>query len=88
MQLSEMTIELMAAQCFSFFLAGFEGASTTLMFLLFELAHHPHIQSKLRKEIISTIESNGGEFTYEMMKSMPYLDMVIAGKSLYNLISA
>ncbi|XP_065214810.1 probable cytochrome P450 6a13 isoform X1 [Planococcus citri] len=74
----EMTIELMAAQCFLFFIGGFEGASTTLMLLLFEMAHNPDIQTKLRQEIISTLESNGGELTYEMMKKMPYLDMVLS----------
>ncbi|XP_065206696.1 uncharacterized protein LOC135836046 [Planococcus citri] len=74
----EMTIELMVAQCFLFFIGGFDGASTTLMLLLFEMAQNPDIQTKLRQEIISTIESNGGELTYDMMKKMPYLEMVLS----------
>ncbi|XP_065214745.1 probable cytochrome P450 6a21 [Planococcus citri] len=73
----EMSIELIAAQCFIFFVGGFEGASNTLMFTLFALAENPHIQSKLREEILSALESNGGELTYEMMKNIPYLEMVI-----------
>uniref|UniRef100_A0AAT9UTQ8 Cytochrome P450 6PZ24 n=1 Tax=Maconellicoccus hirsutus TaxID=177089 RepID=A0AAT9UTQ8_MACHI len=74
----EMTIELMAAQCFLFYAAGFEGASNTLMFLLYELAENPEIQNKLRNEIISAIDDNDGEFTYEMMRKLPYLEMVIS----------
>ncbi|XP_065214692.1 probable cytochrome P450 6a20 isoform X2 [Planococcus citri] len=74
----EMTPELIAAQCFLFFIGGFEGASNALMFLLFELTQHPDIQNKLREEILSTLESNNGEMTYEMMRKLPYLEMVIA----------
>uniref|UniRef100_A0AAT9UTI5 Cytochrome P450 6PZ18 n=1 Tax=Maconellicoccus hirsutus TaxID=177089 RepID=A0AAT9UTI5_MACHI len=74
----EMTIELMAAQCFLFFLGGFETSASALTFMLFELARNPHMQDKLRREILSTIENNGGEITYDMMKKMPYLDMIIA----------
>ncbi|XP_065215041.1 cytochrome P450 6k1-like [Planococcus citri] len=74
----EMTVELMAAQSFLFFIGGFEGASTTLMLLLFEMAQNPEIQTKLRQEIISTLESNGGELTYDVMKKMPYLEMVMS----------
>ncbi|XP_065206709.1 cytochrome P450 6k1-like [Planococcus citri] len=73
----EMSIELMAAQCFIFFVAGFEGSSNTIMFALFYLAENPHIQNKLRQEILSALETNGGELSYEMMRNIPYLNMVI-----------
>ncbi|XP_065214714.1 probable cytochrome P450 6a13 [Planococcus citri] len=73
----DLTIELMAAQCFIFFVGGFEGGASTIMYMLFELAQHPEIQDKVRQEILSTLESNEGELTYEMMKSMTYLNMVI-----------
>lgn len=75
----EMTLQLMAAQCLLFFIGGFEGTSSALTFLLFELARHPEIQDKLRDEITTVIESNDGQITYDLLKQMPYLDMVLAG---------
>ncbi|XP_065214863.1 probable cytochrome P450 6a13 [Planococcus citri] len=73
----EMSTELMAAQCFIFFLGGFESASSIIMFNLFWLAENPHIQNKLRQEILSALETNGGELSYEMMRNIPYLNMVM-----------
>lgn len=77
---SEITIELIAAQCFIFFIGGFESSASTLMYMLFELAQHPDVQNKVRQEILTTLESNGGEMTYEMMTSLTYLNMVIDGR--------
>ena len=74
-----MTLELMASQCFLFFIAGFEGTSAALSFLLYELAQHPEIQDKVRNEIISTIDNNGGEVNYDMLKQLSYLNMVLQG---------
>ncbi|XP_065206721.1 mucin-4-like [Planococcus citri] len=74
----EMTPELMTAQSFIFFVAGFETSSSTLSFMLLELAQHPHIQDKLRQEIRSVLENNDNQLTYEILKEMKYLDMVIA----------
>ncbi|XP_065214733.1 probable cytochrome P450 6a14 isoform X2 [Planococcus citri] len=73
----KMTVELVAAQCFLFIAGGFEGASVALSFLLYELAQHPQIQNKLRQEIISSIENNGGELKYDMLKNLSYLNMVL-----------
>ncbi|XP_065214787.1 probable cytochrome P450 6a21 [Planococcus citri] len=75
---AEITPEVMAAQCLLFFVAGFDTTSTALMFMLFELGSNLDIQEKLRQEILSTIEENGGEISYEMMRKMPYLEMIIA----------
>ncbi|XP_065214955.1 probable cytochrome P450 6a23 [Planococcus citri] len=73
----DMTVELMTAQCFLFFGAGFETSSSTLSFMLLELARNPHIQDKLRNEIRTVLENNNNELTYETIKQMKYLDMVI-----------
>lgn len=74
-----MTVELMAAQCFLFFGAGFETSSNTLSFLVLELAHNKQIQSKAREEIVKVLKKHGGELTYEALKEMSYLDMVLLG---------
>lgn len=85
--LGALTIEEVAAQAFAFFLAGFETSSTTMTFCLYELAVNPDIQEKARQEARKVIERHGGEFNYEAMTDMHYIDQVINGKCKLNLIS-
>ncbi|KAM0726381.1 Cytochrome P450 6k1 [Formica fusca] len=66
------------AQAAIFFAAGFETSATTLSFALYELALHPEIQNKLRKEILQMLVKSNGKITYEMIMSLPYLDMVFS----------
>lgn len=63
-----------------FFVAGFETNSTTISMALYELAIQPHIQNKLRAEILENMKSNGGELTYDGISEMKYLGMVVSGK--------
>ncbi|XP_043279161.1 cytochrome P450 6A1-like [Venturia canescens] len=72
----EMTDALLTAQLLVFFLAGFETSSTTMSNALYELAQHHSIQDKLRNEIKNELAKNNGQLTYEVIKSMKYLDMV------------
>ncbi|CAO1432976.1 unnamed protein product [Diamesa hyperborea] len=67
----------LAAQCFLFFLAGFETSSTTMTFALYELALNPDIQEKLRQEIKATLKKYDDKLTYEAMLDIKYLQMVI-----------
>uniref|UniRef100_A0A182Q3P6 Uncharacterized protein n=1 Tax=Anopheles farauti TaxID=69004 RepID=A0A182Q3P6_9DIPT len=72
-----MTLKELTAQAFVFFLAGFETSSTTQSFCLYELAKNPDIQERLREEINRAIDDNGGEVTYDVTMSIPYLNNVI-----------
>lgn len=57
------------AQAAVFFTGGFETSSTTLAFSLYELALHPEIQTRLRKEILEAIESNDDHrVTYDAVR--------------------
>jgi cytochrome P450 family 6 len=69
-----------AAQAFVFFIAGFETASSTMTFCLYELAINPDIQEVLRNEIDSVLEKHDGNVSYEAIQEMTYLDKVVAGK--------
>lgn len=75
-----LTVNQIAAQSFLFFAAGYETSSTTMLFTLYELALNQDIQTKLRQEIQKSFEKHG-EFSYEMMMDIPYLDQTINGKS-------
>jgi cytochrome P450 family 6 len=74
-----ITFNELAAQCFIFFLAGFETSSTTMTFALYELAMQPEIQDKLRDKINEAIAENDGKVDYDCLLSIKYLDQVING---------
>ncbi|XP_053683281.1 cytochrome P450 9e2-like [Sabethes cyaneus] len=67
------------AQCFIFFLAGFDTVSTCMSFLTYELAVNPDVQKRLSEEIKETEQSLGNEsLSYEVLQKMAYMDMVVS----------
>lgn len=76
----KLTVEEIAAQCFIFFVGGFETSSSTGTFVLFNLVRHPEVQEKLREEIKEVLKRHRNEINYEAMKEMKYLQMVIDGE--------
>ncbi|XP_030761383.1 cytochrome P450 6A1-like isoform X3 [Sitophilus oryzae] len=72
----DMTDNEIIAQCFLFFIAGFETSSITSMFAMFELAQNEKIQNKLREEIRSVLKKHGN-LCYEAVMEMDYLDKVV-----------
>ena len=66
--------EELIAQMFSLTLAGHETTSSTLSFLLYELARHPKYQERMRQEIRDAravvTTRNGTEFTVEDLDSL------------------
>lgn len=76
----ELSVAEMAAQTFAFFLAGFETSSATIAYALYELALNPQMQERLQQEITEVLERHNKEFTYEAIKEMEYLEMVIKGQ--------
>lgn len=69
----------LAAQCFIFFIGGFDTVSTTISFMAYELMKNQEVQLKLYEEILQTEEELNGEvITYEKIQSMKYLDQVVS----------
>ncbi|XP_064551997.1 uncharacterized protein LOC135437852 [Drosophila montana] len=77
-QRGELTLPEMAAQSFIFFVAGFDTSASTLGFALYELAKQPQLQLKLRQDIEQALQAHGGQFTYECMQELRYMELVIA----------
>ncbi|XP_968751.1 cytochrome P450 6a2 [Tribolium castaneum] len=64
------------AQCFLFFLAGFETSSQTISYTIHSLAYNQDVQDKLRKEIVDNLGSDFTKYTYDDVLKLPYLDKV------------
>lgn len=77
LQIVEMELDdnIMAAQVFIFFAAGFETSSSTTSFLLHQLAFHPDEQKKCQDEIDEVLNKYNGKLSYEAVQEMKYLEM-------------
>jgi cytochrome P450 family 6 len=76
----------MAAQAISFFSAGNDTTAMTLSFLLYELALNQDVQDRLRQELRENCDENG-DFTYEVLHKMKYLEMVLKGCNTSSVIA-
>lgn len=74
----QWTDDELVAQCFLFFLAGFDTSSTLLSFVAYELSVNPDIQQKLYEEVLATHKSlDSNKLNYDTVQKMKYMDMVI-----------
>ncbi|XP_076416789.1 lithocholate 6-beta-hydroxylase-like [Peromyscus maniculatus bairdii] len=71
--LSDMEI---TAQSFVFIFAGYEATSTSISFVMYQMATHPAVQKKLQDEIDRALP-NKAPVTYDALMNMEYLDMVV-----------
>ncbi|XP_050421474.1 probable cytochrome P450 6a14 [Adelges cooleyi] len=74
----EFTMDVLVAQCFVWFIGGYETSSITLTFTLFELTQNPEVQARVQEEIDTVLDRHGGKITYEILQEMTYLDMVVS----------
>ncbi|KAK7806239.1 hypothetical protein U0070_008902 [Myodes glareolus] len=56
--------------------AGYDATSTTISFIMYELATHPNVQKK-RQDEIDRVLPNKAPVTYDALMDMEYLDMVV-----------
>lgn len=67
----------LAGYALSLFVEGFETSSSVLGFAIYEMARNPDIQERLYEEIADVLAKHDGNFTFDALQEMEYLDMVI-----------
>lgn len=67
----------LASYSLTLFVEGYETSSSVLAFAIYELARNPDIQERLYEEITDILAKYDGEFTFEALQEMEYLDNVI-----------
>uniref|UniRef100_A0A8C3SMM3 unspecific monooxygenase n=1 Tax=Chelydra serpentina TaxID=8475 RepID=A0A8C3SMM3_CHESE len=68
-------IEILA-QAIIFIFAGYETTSSTLSYMVYNLATHPDVQQKLQEEIDSVLP-NQAPLTYDALMQMEHVDMAL-----------
>ncbi|KAJ8940735.1 hypothetical protein NQ318_005486 [Aromia moschata] len=74
---SSLTMNEIVAQCFLFFIAGFETSSSTMTFALFELASHQDLQDRVREELTTILTKHNNQMTYDSLNELKYMKQVI-----------
>ncbi|KAL4715671.1 hypothetical protein ACJJTC_006250 [Scirpophaga incertulas] len=70
----ELTDQLIAAQVFVFFAAGFETSSSATSYTLHQLAFNPEVQKKVQREIDMVLSKHNQKFTFDAISELTYLD--------------
>ncbi|CAG7694742.1 unnamed protein product, partial [Allacma fusca] len=73
----QLTDDVIIAQSLVFLLGGFDTTESMLTFALYELALNQDVQERLYQEIKESVENNNGEFSYEIINNLEYLDRVV-----------
>ncbi|KAL9890829.1 cytochrome P450 6d5 isoform 2-T2 [Glossina fuscipes fuscipes] len=71
-----MTVDVIAAQLYLFYIAGFETTASTSAFTLYELARYPKLLQKAQQDVEKAVEQHSS-LTYDALKDMKYLDLCI-----------
>jgi len=74
----QITMNEITAQAFVFFMAGHETSSTTMSHAIYELSQNPEAQEKARKCVRDVLKHHSGEFSYESVLEMSYIDYCIS----------
>ncbi|CAG9859907.1 unnamed protein product [Phyllotreta striolata] len=72
-----LTMEQLTAQCYVFFLAGYETSASTMTFALMNMALYPETQEKAREEVNRIMKKYDDQITYDGIMEMMYLDQVL-----------
>ncbi|VDH92143.1 putative cytochrome P450 CYP13A4 [Mytilus galloprovincialis] len=71
-----LTNDELTAMCLLFLLAGYETTSTTLAYIMYEMAVNPEVQKKLQEEIDENFPDETEQPDFHALTKMEYLEMV------------
>lgn len=71
-----MSIELIAAQLFLFYVAGFETSAATAAFTIYELARNAELLEKAQEDVEQALAKHGS-LSYDSLKDMKFLELCV-----------
>ncbi|KAL4231955.1 hypothetical protein ACF0H5_009532 [Mactra antiquata] len=71
-----LSTQELGSQCLLFLLSGYETTSTTLAYVMYEMAMNPEVQATLQEEIDKYCPDNETIVEYDNVMHMEYLEMV------------
>ncbi|CAK1594802.1 unnamed protein product [Parnassius mnemosyne] len=74
----ELTDDIIAAQAFVFYAAGYETSASTMAFMLYALAKNPDVQNKVIAEVDRVLEKYDGKLSFEALNDFKYLEKVFS----------
>lgn len=75
--IKSLSYEQIAAQIFIFYIAGNETSSSTVAYMMYELAKNKLLLARACEDIKSTLARHGGELTYESIGEMKFIDLCV-----------
>ncbi|XP_070497146.1 cytochrome P450 6d3-like [Chironomus tepperi] len=73
----EMSYDEIAANVFLFYIAGAETSSSTISYMIYELARNDELMARAKADIEETLKKHDGKITYESIKDMPFIDRCV-----------
>lgn len=70
----EFDDDMLAAQVFVFFTAGFDTTSSATSYTLHEIAYNPEEQKKIQEDIDCVLAKHNNKLSYDAVKEMQYLE--------------
>lgn len=74
-----ISVDMITAQLFLFYLAGFETTAATISFTLNEISQRSNVLNRLIQDIEDALDKHQQQISYESLKDMKYLDACIMG---------
>ncbi|EIN12237.1 cytochrome P450 [Punctularia strigosozonata HHB-11173 SS5] len=74
---TSMSEEMLVSMCVTYIIAGTDTTGTTLSWLMWALASHPHVYDTLRAELIAAFPDPGAFPDLASLRKLPYLTAVI-----------
>jgi cytochrome P450 family 6 len=60
-----------------FHIAGHDSSSATISYILIELTRNESLMKRAKKDIKSTLEKHDGNLTYDSVKDMKFIDLLV-----------